>query len=89
MKLEHRFHEKRKWRFDLALPDLMIALEIEGGMYAKGGGAHQRVKRFKGDMEKYNAATALGWRVFRVGWEHVLNKQALAILANEAGRSEE
>lgn len=87
VRLEHRFHAKRKWRLDLAIPSLMIAVEIEGGMYVRGGGAHQRVGRFKSDMEKYNAATELGWKLFRIGWEHVLNKEALALIVGEVERS--
>ena len=57
---EHVFHPTRKWRFDFAFPDNMLAVEIEGGY----GGRHQR-GGFKTDMEKYNAAAKLGWRVLR------------------------
>lgn len=31
---EHRFC-KRRWRFDLAWPDLMIAVEVQGGIYGR------------------------------------------------------
>jgi len=60
---EYRFHPKRKWRFDRALPKKLIAIEIEGGIYS--GGRHIRGKGFTGDCEKYNQAALLGWRVFR------------------------
>lgn len=59
---EHRFHPKRKWPFDFAWLDLMVAVEIEGGHWH---GRHTRGKGFVDDCEKYNAATALGWRVLR------------------------
>lgn len=61
---EHLFHDERKWRFDYAVPDHKIALEVEGGVWT--GGRHVRAKGFIGDIEKYNAAALLGWRVFRV-----------------------
>ena len=33
--LEYRFHPTRKWRFDMAYPDEMLAIEIEGGIYGR------------------------------------------------------
>ena len=33
---EHRFHPKRKWRFDFAIPSKMIAFEFEGGVFTQG-----------------------------------------------------
>lgn len=60
---EFRFHPERKWRFDFAWPDAKIAVEIEGGIFI--GGGHSRPKWIVKDMEKYNAATLLGWKVFR------------------------
>ncbi len=53
----------RRWRFDLAWPDEMLAVEIEGGRFS--GGSHVRGVRFGEDCEKYNAAILLGWRVLR------------------------
>jgi len=31
----YRFHIRRKWEFDRALPDHMIAIELEGGAYGR------------------------------------------------------
>lgn len=59
---EYRFCE-RKWMFDFALPRLYIAIEIEGGVWTKG--RHTTPSGFIGDMEKYNRATSLGWKVLR------------------------
>ena len=61
---EHRFHPTRRWRFDLAWPNLLIACEVEGGTW--NGGRHTRGSGFEADCEKYNAATLLGWSVLRV-----------------------
>lgn len=61
---EFRFHGIRRWRFDYALPTFKVAIEVEGGVWTAG--RHTRPKGFLGDIEKYNAAAALGWRVLRV-----------------------
>ena len=59
----------RKWRFDFAWPDYMIAVELEGGIWKRG--RHQRPLGFISDTEKYNAAARLGWRVLRFTAEAV------------------
>jgi very-short-patch-repair endonuclease len=61
---EYIFHPTRKWRFDYAIPEHKIALEVEGGVWTRG--RHTRPEGFLGDIEKYNEAALLGWRVFRV-----------------------
>ena len=60
---EFKFWETRKWRFDWCWPDHKVALEIEGGVWTRG--RHTRGSGFIKDMEKYNAAASLGYRVFR------------------------
>lgn len=60
---EYRFHPTRRWRFDYAFVDRKIGVEIEGGIWS--GGRHTRGSGFLGDMEKYNEAGKMGWRVFR------------------------
>lgn len=60
---EFRFAPPRRWRFDYAWPADRVALEVEGGVWTQG--RHTRGSGFVKDMEKYNAAAALGWRVLR------------------------
>jgi hypothetical protein len=60
---EHKFHSTRKWRFDYAFPDSMVAVEVEGGVWT--GGRHTSGAGFVKDMEKYNTALLHGWRVYR------------------------
>lgn len=61
---EYMFHPTRKWKFDFCIPSLMIAIEIEGAVWTQG--RHTRGAGFIADMEKYNTATAMGWRIFRI-----------------------
>ena len=58
------FHPTRKWRFDFAWRDSMVAVEIEGGL--RQSGRHQSYTGFLADAEKYEAALRLGWTVYRV-----------------------
>jgi len=60
---EYMFHPERRWRFDYAWPENKVAMEVEGGAWVRG--RHTRGAGFVKDMEKYNAAASLGWRVFR------------------------
>ena len=60
---EYRFHPVRRWRFDYAIPEHKIAIEIEGGAFVRG--RHTRGVGYLNDMEKYNEATIMGWRILR------------------------
>lgn len=61
---ELKFHPKRQWRFDFCIPTHMIAIEVEGGAFTQG--RHTRGAGFIGDMEKYNEAVILGWKIYRI-----------------------
>ena len=62
----------RDWRFDFAWPHYLVegmdrggvAVEIDGGTWTRG--RHTRGAGYRGDCEKLNAATSLGWAVYRV-----------------------
>jgi very-short-patch-repair endonuclease len=60
---EYRFHPKRQWRADFAHPGYKIIVEIEGGVFSNG--RHVRGQGYLNDMEKYNAAVLLGWKILR------------------------
>lgn len=66
---EHKFHPTRRWRFDFALPEHRVAVEVEGGTW--NGGRHTRGSGYAKDCEKYAEALCLGWRVLRVTGGHV------------------
>jgi hypothetical protein len=57
------FHNERKWRFDFAWPELMIAVEVEGGIYNQG--RHSRPRGYESDCIKYSTASIMGWTVIR------------------------
>jgi hypothetical protein len=75
---EHRFHPVRRWRFDYAWVAQKVALEVEGGAWTKG--RHTRGKGFVGDIEKYNAAVTMGWRVVRCVPDDLLASRTIETL---------
>jgi very-short-patch-repair endonuclease len=80
LEAEYRFHPTRKWRFDYAHPQTLIAIELEGGIWMRGGGRHNRASGFEKDLEKSNAACAHGWRVFRLTGRQITEPTLRAIM---------
>ena len=80
---EFRFHPKRKWRADFHLIDKKILIEVEGGIW--NGGRHTRGKGYIGDMEKYNAATMMGYQVIRFSTEQVKSGSAIEQIEKMVG----
>lgn len=76
---EYKFHPDRKWRFDYAIIQAKIAIEVHGGVYTQG--RHTRGKGFENDREKINTATILGWRVLEVTPEQIRNGKAIEFLS--------
>ena len=75
---EHGFAlPKRKWRIDYAWPDKKVGLEVDGGVWMKGGGRHTRGSGWMKDTEKLNEAAALGWRIVRVTPAQLLAGQTM------------
>lgn len=60
---EYRFHPTRKWRLDLAWPEVRVAVEIQGGVYVRG--KHVQGDGAEKDYEKLNEAQLLGWIVLQ------------------------
>lgn len=76
---EYRFHPKRKWRFDYAIVDKKIAIEVEGGVWVSG--RHISPQGFIKDMEKYNTATSMGWRVLRFLPADLMKRETLFLIS--------
>lgn len=77
---EYRFYKARKWRFDYAMPLYKIAVEVEGGVWTQG--RHVRPQGFLGDMQKYNTAALMGWRVFRTTPDKLVSNDTIMLLKN-------
>lgn len=72
---EYKFHPTRRWSLDFAWPDKKVGLEVEGGTWGKS--RHTTGSGFEADATKYNEATRLGWRVFRVTGAHIKSGEAV------------
>jgi hypothetical protein len=93
---EYRFHPTRKFRYDYAWPvnlvcrseagnefeaievNMPLALEQEGAVWVQG--RHTRGSGFVKDMEKYNEAAALGWRILRVQPNQLCAKETMDLI---------
>jgi hypothetical protein len=58
---EVRFHPVRRWRWDLADKERMIAVEIQGATWTQG--KHTRGTGYDNDCRKYCEAACMGWLV--------------------------
>lgn len=74
-KTEFRFHPSRRWRFDFAFSQIMLAVEREGGTW--GRSRHTTGKGYAADCAKYNEAQILGWRVLRFTVDMIRDGRAL------------
>jgi hypothetical protein len=65
-KLEREYHfcPMRKWRTDYFHRESGTLIEIEGGMWM--GGRHQKGHGFSADAIKYNVATFLKYKLYRL-----------------------
>lgn len=80
---ELRFKPPRRWRFDLAWPQHMVAMEVEGGVWTRG--RHTRGMGFIQDMEKYNAAGIAGWLVLRAHGGSIRTGDAIESIVEALG----
>jgi very-short-patch-repair endonuclease len=75
---EFRFHPKRRWRADYALPEYRILIEVEGGIWVRG--RHNQSVGFLKDMEKYNTATSMGYSILRITPQEVLSNKIIDLV---------
>ena len=87
---EVRFHPGRRFAFDVCWIPERVALEFEGGLFGRGRpcpackrrpvAGHSSIQRIKSDMEKYNLAAVLGFRLIRCTPEQVRSGEVFAWL---------
>ena len=77
---EFRFHETRRWRLDFAWPSARLGIEIEGGIWRKGGGAHSHPSNIMRDIEKHNALMLAGWRFLRLTDKDIKDGSAILLV---------
>lgn len=70
-----RFDPARRWHFDFAWPEKMIAVEVEPASTVARSAA-----LYRNELEKYNAAALHGWRVFRFSPRDVKTGRAMELL---------
>lgn len=76
---EHGFCKglrKQTFRWDFCFPDLLLAIEINGGIWTRG--AHGHPADILRNMEKACFAATLGWRVLQFSTDQVEPGLALA-----------
>ena len=83
---EFYFSMERNYRFDYAIPitpnsvQLKIAIEVEGGIWAKGNSGHSSGKGIKRDMDKASLAASLGWLLIRRTPDQLLTNETLELI---------
>ena len=73
--------ELRERAKDICFRDWFVLVDIQGGIWS--GGAHVRGGGYTNDIEKMNAATALGWDVYWFTSDMVEDGSAIQFLIDE------
>jgi hypothetical protein len=74
---EHRFHDRRRYRLDMAWPEMEppIGVEVHGAVWKSG--RHTRGAGFTEDRRKMNLAVECGWRIFEFTSDMVTSGEAV------------
>lgn len=65
---QFKFHPDRRWKADFRILGFDILVEINGGIFLRGGGGrHNRGAALENEYTKLNAAQVLGYKVFIAG----------------------
>lgn len=77
---EYKPWPERKYRYDFALIDSCIAVDIQGGIWAKGASGHKTGKGITTDSLKGCYASLTGWRAFTFPPQFIKSGQALDVI---------
>lgn len=75
---EYRALPDRKFRCDLAWPELKLCIEVDGGELMQG--RHNRAAGMASDCEKQNLLVLAGWKTLRFTGQMVKDGRAIALL---------
>lgn len=75
-----KFCPPRRFTADFAWPQFLLVVEVQGGIWRTGGGAHSHPSNILRDVEKAQVALLAGWRIFPVTTDEVKNGQALELI---------
>ena len=78
---EHKFHPKRRFRFDFAHLPTKTAIEIQGGIWTRGKAAHSSGSGVQRDCHKQCLASSLGWLVFPLSEAMIRDRDWLDLIA--------
>ena len=71
-------HKQAYWVFDFLFRDFKIIVEIDGGIWMRGGGAHSHPVDITRNMTKGNDAALQGYSVLRFTPDEVKSGHAIA-----------
>lgn len=83
---EFFFSTERLYRFDYAIPVaadgkiLKLAVEQEGGIWAKGNSGHSSGTGIQRDMDKNNLALSQGWVIIRRTPDQMCTSETIALI---------
>jgi very-short-patch-repair endonuclease len=79
---QYRFAKgmKRQFESDFAWPELKLLVEVEGGIWKRGGGAHSHPLDVERDIERRQYAVLLGFFVLPVITDEVTSGKAIAVI---------
>lgn len=78
LRQEYTFSDRRKFRFDYVHLKTATAIEVNGGVYVKGG--HSTGKGIERDYQKNNEAIICGYQTFQLSTGMVTAKNLLEII---------
>lgn len=80
--------EGRQYRSDGAYIQQGILLEVQGGIWARDPGRHNRGSGYERDCERDNLAALFGWKLLRFTERMIKDGTAVATIARALGRDE-
>lgn len=76
--LTPKTRKQARWAFDFGFPDQKVLVEVQGGVWMKGGGAHSHPVDITRNMTKQNDAVQLGYAVLQFTPAEIKNGHAIA-----------